>query len=66
MSKTPYTNEDDVADAVRANYAAQLQALLAGDADALGELLTDDFSQTHLTGQRQPRGTGSPPFARAR
>lgn len=56
MSETPYTNEDDVTAAVRANYAAQLRALLAGDADALGELLTDSFSQTHLTGQRQSRG----------
>jgi hypothetical protein len=44
-----------VESAVRANYAAQRRAMVAGDADALGVLLADDFTLTHMTGYRQPR-----------
>ena len=45
----------DTAAAVRANYEAQRQAMVAGDADALGVLLTDDFRLTHMTGHQQPK-----------
>ena len=44
-----------VESAVRANYAAQRRAMVAGDADALGALLADDFTLTHMTGHRQPK-----------
>jgi hypothetical protein len=44
-----------VESAVRANYAAQRRAMVAGDADALGALLADDFTLTHMTGYRQPK-----------
>jgi Domain of unknown function (DUF4440) len=43
----------EVAAAVRANYEAQRDAMVAGDADKLGELLTDGFTLTHMTGYRQ-------------
>jgi ketosteroid isomerase-like protein len=45
----------DIRDAVRASYAAQREAMVAGDADALGALLTEDFTLVHMTGYRQPR-----------
>jgi hypothetical protein len=45
----------EVAAAVRANYEAQRDARVAGDADKLGELLTDGFTLTHMTGYRQPK-----------
>jgi len=41
--------------AVRANYEAQRRAMVAGDADALGALLADGFTLTHMTGYRQPK-----------
>jgi hypothetical protein len=43
------------ASAVRANYEAQRQAMVAGDAEALGALLADGFTLTHMTGYRQPK-----------
>jgi hypothetical protein len=45
----------EIAAAVRANYQAQREAMVAGDADALGALLTDGFTLTHMTGYLQPR-----------
>ena len=44
-----------VESAVRANYAAQRRAMVAGDAEALSALLADDFTLTHMTGYRQPK-----------
>ena len=41
--------------AVLANYEAQRQAMVAGDADALGALLATDFALVHMTGYRQPK-----------
>jgi hypothetical protein len=41
--------------AVRANFEAQRRAMVAADADALGALLTDGFTLTHMTGYRQPK-----------
>ena len=37
------------------NYRAQLRAMVGGDTEALGDLLTEDFSLTHMTGYFQPR-----------
>jgi hypothetical protein len=45
----------DTASAVRANHAAQRQAMVDGDAAALGALLTEGFTLTHMTGYRQPK-----------
>jgi Domain of unknown function (DUF4440) len=45
----------DVAAAVLDNYEAQRQTMIAGDADALGDLLADDFVLVHMTGYRQPK-----------
>jgi ketosteroid isomerase-like protein len=41
--------------AARANYEAQRRAMVAGDADALGALLAEDFTLVHMTGYRQPK-----------
>src|SRR3954454_16108731 len=41
--------------AVLANYGGQRRAMVAGDADALGALLADDFTLVHMTGYRQPK-----------
>jgi ketosteroid isomerase-like protein len=41
--------------AARANYGAQRRAMVAGDADALGALLAEDFTLVHMTGYRQPK-----------
>ena len=49
------TDNTDIRDAVLANYAAQREAMVAGDADALGALLAGDFTLVHMTGYRQPR-----------
>ena len=48
-------DEAGIAAALRANYEAQRRAMVAGDADALGDLLGADFTLTHMTGYRQPR-----------
>ena len=48
------TGEPDRAEILR-NYRAQLQAMVDGDTAALGELLTTDFSLTHMTGYFQPK-----------
>jgi hypothetical protein len=48
-------DEARTAAAVRANYEGQREAMVAGDADALGELLADGFVLTHMTGYRQPK-----------
>jgi hypothetical protein len=37
------------------NYRAQLRAMVDGDTEVLGELLTEDFSLTHMTGYFQPK-----------
>lgn len=37
------------------NYRAQLRAMVDGDTEVLGELLTGDFSLTHMTGYFQPK-----------
>jgi hypothetical protein len=37
------------------NYRAQLRAMVDGDTEVLGELLTEDFSLTHMTGYVQPK-----------
>jgi hypothetical protein len=48
-------DETVTAAAVRANYEDQRRAMVVGDADALGALLAEDFTLTHMTGYRQPR-----------
>jgi len=45
----------DTASTVRANYAVQRQAMVDGDAAALGALLAEGFTLTHMTGYRQPK-----------
>ena len=47
--------DPDVESAVRASYAAQRRAMVAGDADALGALLSDGFVLVHMTGYRQSK-----------
>jgi ketosteroid isomerase-like protein len=37
------------------NYRAQLRAMVDGDTEVLGELLTEDFTLTHMTGFLQPK-----------
>lgn len=37
------------------NYRAQLTAMVDGDTEILAELLTEDFSLTHMTGYFQPK-----------
>lgn len=37
------------------NYRAQLRAMVDGDTEVLAELLTEDFSPTHMTGYFQPK-----------
>ncbi|WP_418606370.1 nuclear transport factor 2 family protein [Georgenia sp. SUBG003] len=46
---------DDIAAALRANYEGQRRAMVAADPDALGDLLQDDFTLTHMTGYVQPK-----------
>src|SRR4051794_8711865 len=48
-------NDTGVTAAVRANYDGQRQAMVAGDAEALGALLADDFTLVHMTGYPQPK-----------
>lgn len=48
-------DQDDVLIALRANWDAQRQAMVDGDAAALAELLTDDFTLRHMTGYEQTR-----------
>lgn len=42
-------------DAVRSVYERERRAMLDGDAAALGELLAESFTLTHMTGYRQQR-----------
>lgn len=42
-------------EAVRAVHRAMSEAMVDADAAALGDLLTDDFTLTHMTGYRQSR-----------
>jgi ketosteroid isomerase-like protein len=51
-----HPGEQDTTTAVRAHYEAQRRAMVAGDADALGALLADGFTLTHMTGYRQRKG----------
>ena len=44
-------------DLVIANYQAQHAALVAGDYDALGKLLSDGFTRTHFTDRTPGSGT---------
>lgn len=37
------------------NYRAQLRAMVDGDTDVLGGLLTEDFTLTHMTGYLQAK-----------
>jgi Domain of unknown function (DUF4440) len=48
-------DDTDVGAAALANYEEQRRAMVAGDADALGELLAGDFTLVHMTGYRQPK-----------
>jgi ketosteroid isomerase-like protein len=48
-------DQPGTAAAVRANYEAQCRAMVTGDADALGALLTEDFTLVHMTGYRQAK-----------
>jgi hypothetical protein len=48
-------SREDIEAAIRINYAAQRDAMVAGDADALGELLAEGFTLTHMTGYEQSR-----------
>jgi hypothetical protein len=41
--------------AVRASYDAQRHAMVAGDAEALGDQLAQGFTLTHMTGYAQAR-----------
>jgi hypothetical protein len=41
----------ELAAAIRANYEAQPDAMVAGDAEGLGALLAEGFTLTHMTGQ---------------
>ncbi len=49
------TDDNVVRDAVLASYADQREAMVVGNADALGALLADDFTLVHMTGYRQPK-----------
>lgn len=49
------TEPDDLETALRENYGAQRDSMLAGDADTLGQLLAEDFTLTHMTGYEQSR-----------
>jgi hypothetical protein len=42
-------------EALRSNFTAQCEAMVLGDVDELGALLTDDFTLLHMTGYLQPR-----------
>ena len=46
---------NDVEAAVRADYEQQRDAMVAGDAVALGEMLDEDFTLTHMTGYEQSK-----------
>ena len=39
-------------------YRRQLDAMVAGDLNALDELLADDYTARHITGYEQPRRSG--------
>lgn len=52
---TPYDFADRDAADVGSAYEAQRDAMVAGDADALGVLLADGFTLTHMTGYVQER-----------
>jgi hypothetical protein len=41
--------------AIRANYEAQRDAMVAGDSEALAALLDGGFTLTHMTGYIQPK-----------
>src|SRR4051812_39638487 len=48
-------SRDETEAALRENYEAQRAGMLAGDSEALGELLADGFTLTHMTGYEQSR-----------
>lgn len=50
----PTSPEDSARHDVLDAYRAHLRAMVTGDTDALGALLADDFSLTHMTGYVQP------------
>jgi hypothetical protein len=53
--RSPDEDPAERAAAIRANYEAQRDAMVAGDAEALGALLDDGFTLTHMTGYVQPK-----------
>ncbi|HSO70615.1 MAG TPA: nuclear transport factor 2 family protein [Arachnia sp.] len=53
------TTEDDDRAEILANYREQLDAMTGHDTEALGQLFTDDFKLTHITGYVQPGPSGS-------
>jgi hypothetical protein len=56
MTDAPDTEESYVETQVRDSRRAQCEAMVAGDADLLGEQLADGFTLTHMTGYVQSRG----------
>lgn len=52
---TSSPDRGDVADAVRAAWAEQREAMVAADTTALGPLLDEGFTLTHMTGYVQPK-----------
>ncbi|MDO4888715.1 MAG: nuclear transport factor 2 family protein [Actinomycetaceae bacterium] len=54
MTDVQELSADDRA-AIRENFDAQCQAMLTADAQALGQLLTDDYTLTHMTGYLQAK-----------
>ncbi|OJF10356.1 nuclear transport factor 2 family protein [Couchioplanes caeruleus] len=52
----PTTSGDDQArSAILANYRSQHRAMIEGRTDVLDDLLTDQFTATHITGYQQPK-----------
>jgi hypothetical protein len=55
MQDDPRPATAGVETAVRASYDAQREAMVAGDAHALGDRLAHGFTLTHMTGYVQSR-----------
>src|SRR4051794_40566463 len=55
VAADPVNAVNAVKAAVRAGYEAQRDAMVAGDAEALGEQLAQGFTLTHMTGYLQTR-----------
>jgi ketosteroid isomerase-like protein len=50
-----HTTEEQDRQAIVESFRAQCAAMVDGDTAALGELLDDEFTLTHLTGYVQPK-----------